>query len=210
MFNTTKIKIVAGLAGSAILLSSGVAFAENSTKPDFNEGGEKFRTQMQENKEERENAREERKEEREEKKEERCNVVEGRIQNKLSKFQENKENHVERYKHIKEAVTNLVARLKEKGYSTGNLETYLKELDSKIQDMASDYQTFISKLEETKNYTCGASQGDFVAKLNEAKAARIVVFQDAVEIRKYIIETIRPEMKSLREQIKDSKSSENQ
>jgi chromosome segregation ATPase len=209
MFNT-KLKIAAGVASTAVLLSSGVAFAMegNSNKANWKEDIQKNRIQMQETRENIKETKEEWKEKREENQEQRCEVAEGRIDNKINKFDENKENHVERYRHIKEAVSNLVTRLKEKGLDTGNLEKYLTELDSKIKDMASDYQTFIDKLKATKSFACGNSNGDFLAALNEAKSARLTVWQDAVEIRKYIIETIRPEMKRLRDQLQ-SKSTDN-
>ncbi len=207
---STKLKRAAGMASAAILLSSGFAFAreENMNRAAVKEDKEKYRIQMQETKEANKETREEWKEKREENQDQRCDLAEGRISNKISKFDENKENHIERYKHIKEAVSNLVSRLKEKGLDTGNLEKYLTELDSKINDMASDYQAFISKLKETQSFACGESNGDFASKLNEAKAARLTVWQDAVEIRKYIIETIRPEMKRLRDELQ-TKSTEN-
>jgi hypothetical protein len=130
----------------------------------------------------------------------RCANITSRINARIEFYNGRKEAHLDRYNYIKERVTLLISNLKAKGFDTSKLESDLAAGKPKFDKLATDFQSFMSKLAETKNYDCGDSQGKFVDTLKAAKTLREVVMADVKDVRDYIQNTIRTDLKALRDQ----------
>jgi len=133
----------------------------------------------------------------------RCPTIESRIQVKVGNFDNNKIRHMEAYANMKERLAKIDARLAEKGLDTSKLKSELVVPDEKIKKFATDYSTYITKLKESQASVCGQSEGKFLAKIKEAKAGMKVVHQDALDIRAYYVNTIKPELQDLKKQLND-------
>lgn len=130
----------------------------------------------------------------------RCDLINSRIDLRINNFNANKETHIQRYQNIKTNVTNLVTYLKSKGYDTSKLETDLATLNTMVVTFGTDYSSFITKLEAAKQFTCGQSDGQFKAKIEEARAQLTIARTQAKDIRVFIVGTIRPDLQALRNQ----------
>lgn len=133
----------------------------------------------------------------------RCPTIESRIQVKVGNFDNNKIRHMEAYANMKERLAKVDVKLTEKGLDTSKLKSELVVLDEKIKKFATDYSTYITKLKESQTSVCGQSEGKFLAKMKEARAGMKVVHQDALDIRAYYVNTIKPELQNLKKQLND-------
>ncbi|MBI4080150.1 MAG: hypothetical protein HY430_00060 [Candidatus Levybacteria bacterium] len=91
-----------------------------------------------------------------------------------------------------------VSKLKAKGADTTALEEAATQLKTLLDTWISDYRAFIDDLEETKDFTCGDSQGNFKKALDEARAKRKVVKQSGDAVRKYYRDSYRPAFQAAR------------
>ncbi len=132
--------------------------------------------------------------------EQRCARITKNIEKKTTGFDENKDRHYNAYKNLDDRLTKLSAKLKAKGYDVTELDADLVVLDGKIKTFATDYAAYLAKLGETKEYACGHSDGDFKAKLAEARALLKKVREDSQDIKNYFLNTIRPDIKKIRDQ----------
>lgn len=129
----------------------------------------------------------------------RCTVLTQNIDTRIARFNNNKDRHLSNYNTAKQRLSALIAQLEAKGYDVAKLKEDAKTWDAQIQKFAADYQTFITKLTETKNYACGDPDG-FRKALNAARQLVVVVRQDAVEARNFYQTVIRADVQALKSQ----------
>lgn len=139
-------------------------------------------------------------------KDKKCELITSRVDERVGKFDNNKGLHQQQYAKLKERLSNLITKLNEKGYDTSKLSSDLSTLNSKIEKFGTDYKTFTDKLKESRTYVCGASEGQFKTKLEEAKDLLKVVKQDSVDVRNYFKNTIKPDLQDLKNQRHEKKS----
>ena len=128
----------------------------------------------------------------------RCPVIESKIQVKSTNFDNNKIKHLDAYGKVKDRLVVLADKLASKGVDVSNLKAYLAIFDQKIKKFSDDYAIYIGKLKESQAFVCGKSEGQFRAKLKEAKTAMAQVHKDAVDIRTYYAQTLKPEVNRIR------------
>lgn len=136
----------------------------------------------------------------------RCPVVESKIQVKSTNFDNSKVKHLEVYAKVKERLVVIVDKLAAKGFDVASLRAALVIYDQKIKKFSDDYAIYIGKLKESQVYVCGKSEGQFRTQLKEAKVALAQVHKDAVDIRTYYAQTIKPEINKIRAIIRGDKS----
>lgn len=146
-------------------------------------------------------ARDEAKANRQETKEEKCKNIESRIEAKLNKYENGNIAVEDVHKRLKERIRNIVTRLENNGIDASKLESDLAVLEQRIEQTAASYDTFIAALKESQSYACGESQSQFRAKIQEAKKLMVNVRTERKGTRDFIVTTIIPDIKSLREQI---------
>jgi len=130
----------------------------------------------------------------------RCSRIEARVRLKVQRFETLKERRVNAYLNMKDRVAKFINRLEKQGYDVSKLKEDLKVLEEKINKFAKDYSAFINTLKESQSYGCGHSEGQFKAKLEEARSLLRVVFEDVREIKNYYRTVIRPDLQTLRQQ----------
>ncbi|MEK7595210.1 MAG: hypothetical protein AAB443_01260 [Patescibacteria group bacterium] len=152
----------------------------------------------------KENFKQEKKELKEQFVENKCDVATKRIDTKINAFDQNKARHIERYNLLKDKIKNFIDRAKAKGLNTSKLEADLATLDEKIKKFATDYANYIKELRDTKAFACGNSEGQFKQALSEAREAMKKVHEDAKDIRHFYTQTIKEDLKALRQQLKNT------
>jgi len=139
---------------------------------------------------------------------EKCARVQERIQNRLSLFAGAKEKHTAVYVNLVNRINKFIARADAQKLDTTTIKSHLAELETKIALFKTDYAAYAAKLAETKNYTCGHSEGDFKGVLLESKTLLKQVHADAADIRTYVRETILPDLKALKSQMTDTEDAD--
>lgn len=130
----------------------------------------------------------------------RCAKITANINARLTNYADNKELILGRYERIHERVTALLQKLDEKGYDTSAVRAHLATLRTLLTDAASDYRLFIEKLEATKQYACGNSDGQFLSALKASQEAMKVFQADLKELRTFVQASLRPSVKALIDQ----------
>ena len=137
-----------------------------------------------------------------------CEKLEGRIEIKVNRFQENKNTHVEKYQRLKERLGNVLSTLEERGFDVSKLREDLGKLDELIKEYAQLYVEFIDSLEFTRGYACGKSEGDFKDAVAAAREKYRLIKEKRAEIREFYQEVIREDIKELRQQAEDEPAEE--
>lgn len=130
----------------------------------------------------------------------RCEAVTSRISERVSRYDEGKVRRVNAYNNMVDRLTKLSANLKTKGFTTTTLDSDITTLKGKIAKFEADYASFIAKLKETQGFACGKSDGEFRDKLRESKELLPILRSDAQDIRQYFVNTIKVDIKAIRDQ----------
>ena len=129
-----------------------------------------------------------------------CDIVEKRIAQRVTNFDNQKNKHLSSYLKTRALIAKKIAKLNEKGYETTKLDQDLTEYDHKIEQFEKDYATYMNLLRETQAYACGQTEDSFRTKLAEARAQLKIVHQDAVAIRTFWAKTIRTDFNAIKNQ----------
>jgi hypothetical protein len=158
-------------------------------------------------------ARETKQEERTQKKEagaeQRCAMIQERIQNRIGNFDDKKDMHMAVYANMVDRISKFIEKLSGEGYDTAKIKADLETLQEKIAKFSTDKDARLAALNETKSFACGHSDGEFKAKLAEARKALQLVRADAMDIRKYMLTIVRPDIQALNKQRVETKSAAN-
>jgi chromosome segregation ATPase len=143
--------------------------------------------------------------------EERCARIQKRIEERTSNFDEREGKHKKVYENLVNRINKFITRFETANLDTANLKSYLATLQEKIDKFSTDYAAYIAKLKESKNFTCGHSEGEFKGVLVDARAELKLVHEDAAGIRTYMRDTIIPEIKALKDKMpkNEEKSDDN-
>ena len=118
-----------------------------------------------------------------------CQGTNNRVAGRMKMYEDNRDPHLNRFKNIVRTLEKVINISESKGYDTLDLEADLETLNAMIKKFQDDYALFVQKLKDTRNYTCGHSEGRFKQALKEAKDQLKVVRQD-IENIKVIVKTI--------------------
>ncbi len=138
----------------------------------------------------------------------RCEGLEQKIDNRIEEFNNNKARHIEAYTQMVIKITNAIKTLEDKGYDVSKLREDLQTLNTLVMDYKDLFTEFIDLLVEARQYPCGESEGKFKEALQVAFAKLKEVHAKRVEIREFYKNTIRPDIKELREQKSENSARE--
>lgn len=127
----------------------------------------------------------------------RCTIVTQRVDLITSRYEQNKNRHVERYQNIYQKVTELVTRLENEGYDVEDLKASLGELNQKVREFAYEYNQVIKELNDSKNHVCGNNEGEYKQAITRARNNLLKAREKALEIRIMINDEIKPELRAL-------------
>jgi len=148
-----------------------------------------------------------REEEKERRITEKCVNVTELVMQKVERYNANREMYVGKYERLRERIAAWANRLEEDGYDVAKLEASLVTLDSKIANVSALHETFITKLDDVKNYECGNSDGAYKQALETSREALAAVREGVSEVRKYYLEEVKPLVIDLRNQVAQDKES---
>jgi len=139
-------------------------------------------------------------ERRENRVERRCDIVNNRIDARISRYEEHDDDVEARMARVTERANEFINRLESKGYDVSKVRSDLQTLEGMRNTRRSLYTAFINKLKEAKQYDCGDSEGAFKTALGEARTA-LAKWRDQIRAnREFIRNTLRPDLQALKGQ----------
>lgn len=133
----------------------------------------------------------------------RCQLIMGRIDSRILRFDENQDRHVAKYQQLKERFQALIARLESRGYDVSVLRQDFQELNELIVKFGTDYAVFIQDLRTARANACSTSGGEFANRVRAAKESLDIVRGDVREIRTFYKDTIRQDILGFKEQVRN-------
>lgn len=114
------------------------------------------------------------------------------------------------YKNILEHLTSLSEKLKNKGANTDELNADITTLQTKIDTFNTDLAAYKQAVSDLVAIDCKTDPDGFKASLEAARAALQKVNQDALAVRSYINDTIKPLLKTIRTELEANKTEESE
>lgn len=108
------------------------------------------------------------------------------------------------YKKITDSLQKLIDRLKTDGVDTKELEAAQATLLTKIDQFTTDLATYRQSMTDLRSLDCITDPTAFQAALTSARADRLKAKTDAVDIRSYLTNTIKPLLVTLKTAVKGS------
>ena len=128
-----------------------------------------------------------------------CEMLENRIAEKITNFDNTHQFHVRQYNLMKEKIQKVITQKEAAGVDASKLKADMLTFEELIKKFDADRQAFIDALKNTQQFACGQSAGSFKDVLQTAQEKHRQVLADAKEIRNFYKNTIRPDLKALRD-----------
>lgn len=112
------------------------------------------------------------------------------------------------YSELLDHLDSIIVKLKAANVSTTDLEKERATLDTKITTFKTDLAKYKVALADARGMSCTADPASFKAALEASRAARVVVAADAVAIRSYVTDTIKPTLKAIADDLDATKSTD--
>lgn len=128
----------------------------------------------------------------------RCSRITARIDAQIESYNLTKDKYLNIYTSVSDAVSIRLDNLENKGVDVALLRTDLQALSSLNAELGSSYDQFIAELTKAKEFGCGTSESEFTQQLQSARQQLSVVRQKALDVKEYIFNTLRPDLKNLK------------
>lgn len=129
-----------------------------------------------------------------------CEIIEEKVGLKVARFTNNMSRRQAFYHRFANRVEKIITKFEAAGYDVTKLKADLVVLNQKITTYEQAKTSYIALLKQTQAYSCGNSEGEFAAKLTEAKTQLVKVRQANLDVRTYYQTTIRPDILALKQQ----------
>lgn len=132
-----------------------------------------------------------------------CEKIAEKVSARISKLSDFGATHDNKSSQVISRLTEISSKLKARGVDTTSLDSQIVALQGKKVKLDASKQEMLTKLEESKTLTCGASSGQFKLKVAEARTlqkAVVINVKDFHDTTKSVRDTI----KSLRAQVASS------
>lgn len=110
------------------------------------------------------------------------------------------------YENLVKHLTNIIAKLKAKGVDVSKLQQENVELQSKIATYKTDLASYKQALSDVKTIDCVADPAAFKAALQTARTAHDKLVNDAIAIKTYVKDTIKPTLEEIRKTLEAQES----
>ncbi len=133
-----------------------------------------------------------------------CANIEARIQTKLQNYSSCNKKFITAYDNMSSRIDKFITKAKTDGYDVTKLETDFTVFKTMIANFKTEVSSSHSLLEQTQEYTCGKSEGQFVSLLAQSRDQFKTAHKTALDIRAYYKDTIRVDLWDIKTQTIDS------
>jgi uncharacterized coiled-coil protein SlyX len=139
----------------------------------------------------------------------RCELRKLKINGKLKMYGLSEKFHREKFQRLHERLSDLIVKLDAKGIDTSKLKDDLAVLKTKLDQLETQYAALIDKLNALKDQTCDTTTTETnKAQIAEIKSLFENLKQTAGEIRSFFSNTIRPDLRDLKQKLEALKETE--
>lgn len=110
------------------------------------------------------------------------------------------------YDNLSKHLTDIIAKLKDKGVDVTKLQQESTELQAKIATYKTDLASYKQALSDVKTIDCVADPAAFKAALQTARTAHDKLVNDAIAVRTYVKDTIKPTLEEIRKTLEAQES----
>jgi septation ring formation regulator EzrA len=139
---------------------------------------------------------------------ERCSPAQGKISALSGRVKGIETSRIEVYNGVIARLGTLQTKLTNQGANTAGLQAEITELKAKVATYTTDIAAYKQTVADLATMDCSADPAAFKASLEAARASLVVVRQDAVNIRKYVQDTIKPTLQEIRSKLTSTKQGE--
>ncbi len=139
--------------------------------------------------------------------ENRCQRVTTRVDNVNNRLTGSENIRQNRHQKVIDRLNTIIAKVEAAGLDVSKLKSDLTELTAKRDTWQAEYTELLEKLAATKQFACGNSEGQFVAAVKAARDQRKVMHQANLDFWSYVRNTVKPDIKAIRSQLKSNNSS---
>lgn len=130
-----------------------------------------------------------------------CKAAQGKVSSVEGRIKGLETSRAQVYKNIINRLTKLSEKLKAKEVDTTELNADIVVLQEKMTKLNTDLAEFKQIVGDLAAMDCATDPDGFNAALEAARTARQQVHQDGLDVRAYINDTIKPLLKTIREQL---------
>ena len=123
-----------------------------------------------------------------------CSLLNGRIDKRLSNFDGIFKKHNDNYAQHVSKLQVISSKLQTAGKDVSKLNSDIAILQVKIDKFNTDKLAVETALNNTKQYSCGNSQGQFKGALESVRVAQTLVKADAMDISNFIKNSLRADI----------------
>lgn len=132
----------------------------------------------------------------------RCKSAQGLIRNANGKAKSVETSRGKMHTKLIDRLKELSINLKTQSIDTADLDATITDLEAKIATFNTDQATYQQAVSDLANIDdCTSDPAAFQASLESARVALKQVHEDAVAIRSYVKDTIKPTLNTIREQL---------
>lgn len=139
-----------------------------------------------------------------------CKASQGLVSSVKGRVKGIETSRSEVYANMINRLTDLSTKLKNKGANTTTLDADIAVLKTKIDSFKTDLATYKQAVSDLADIDCKTYPDLFQASLLAARSALETVNKDALAVRSYVNDTIKPELKKIRNALETDKSQKDQ
>lgn len=136
----------------------------------------------------------------------RCKASQGLVSSLSGRVNGTETSRTEVYANITDRLTDLSAKFKNKGTDTTALDADIAILKTNIASFKTDLAVYKQNASDLSELDCNTDPDAFKAALLATRSAQETVNKDALAIRAYVNDTIKPLLKTLRAQLETKKA----
>lgn len=137
-------------------------------------------------------------------KEARCTRVTTRVNNLTTRLTNGESARQNRHQKVIDRLNAIITRVEAAGLNADKLKSDVTTLGELKTTWQNEYTSLLTKLDATKQYACGQSEGQFVQAVKDARAQRKVMHDANLEFWKFVKNTVKPDIRAIRGQLKST------
>ncbi len=139
-----------------------------------------------------------------------CERIESRFQNRYENFGLTKDKHMSVYNNMSSRLDNFIVITQETDINTTTLKQHIATFKEMVTEFKTTASNAYNNMQETQNGICSSAEKDFRESLVQTRNRIAESHQQAAKIRAFYRDTLRPELLSIKNQLLDLQTTNNQ
>ena len=131
-----------------------------------------------------------------------CTKATTRINELITKLQNSEEVRQGRHQKTIDRINAVITKFNAKNINTDKLKSDVVVMTTKKAHWEQQYAILLTKLNATKQYACGSSEGKFRQAVKDAKDQRHIMREANMDFWNFVKNTVKPDVKESRGQFK--------